>query len=124
MNVTDINKCHYCKDDIDYTEHVFVDCTVARILWTHVENKLFTLVGIILKLGVIDVLFGVKDKKLNRRVKNLVNQSFHIILIGKTTAFFGGNTDMNRANYCIVKKTQSAAPVHLVLEQNINLRMV
>ena len=107
MNVTD-NKCHYCKDEIDYTEHFFSDCTVARTMWTHVENKLVTLVGIIFKLDVIDVLFGVKDKKLNPRVKNLVN---HIILIGKMSI-------------SIVKKTQSSAPVHLVLEQNINLRMV
>jgi hypothetical protein len=69
MNVTDSNKCHYCKDEIDYIEHFFFDCTVARTVWTHVENKLVTLVGIIFKLDVIDVLFGVKDKKTKSKGK-------------------------------------------------------
>ena len=47
--------------------------TVARPLWSHVEKKVVTIVGMRFKLAFSDVLFGVKDKKINARERNLVN---------------------------------------------------
>ena len=62
MKVTDSNKCLYYKDEVDFIEHFFPDCTVARTLWSLVENKLVTIVGRCFKLALSDVLFDVKDK--------------------------------------------------------------
>ena len=92
---------------MDFFEHVFFDCTVARTLWSHVENKLVTIVSRCFKLALSDVLFGFKDKKLNARERNRVNL---IILLGKMSI-------------SIVKKTKSTSPMHLVFEQNVRLRM-
>ena len=56
-----------CKYEVDFIEHFFSDCTVARTLWSHVQNKCVTIVGRCFKLAFSDVLFGVKGKKINAR---------------------------------------------------------
>ena len=80
MNVKNSRKCSYC-DDVDFIEHFFYECKVAKELWKCVEEDALIMTGQRLQLSLNDVLFGVKGKN-TVSLKDIVKLN-HLILIGK-----------------------------------------
>ena len=108
MRVTENNFCSYCADTVDFIEHFFFFCPVVLKFWKDVEQFLLKRIGINVKLGITDVIFGIKDKN-EISLESQRKDTNHIILIGKMCI-------------SIFKKTNSYALIYDIFEKHCALR--
>ena len=108
MRITENNFCSYCADTVDFIEHFFFFCPVVLKFWKDVEQFLLKRIGINVKLGITDVIFGIKDKK-EISLESQRKDTNHIILIGKMCI-------------SIFKKTNSYALIYDIFEKHCALR--
>ena len=106
MKVTETNKCDYCADTIDFSEHFFFQCKFVVSFWKYLENYIVSILGKRVDLSLCNVMFGVHSRELSVKETNFVN---HIILIGKMCI-------------SITKKTKSTSPLEILFEQQQLLR--
>ena len=108
MRVTENNFCSYCADTVDFIEHFFFLCPVVLKFWKDVELFILRRTGKNVKLGITDVIFGIKDNN-ELSLESQRKDTNHIILIGKMCI-------------SIFKKTNSNALIYDIFEKHCALR--
>eukprot|EP00745_Piridium_sociabile_P041091 TRINITY_DN80578_c2_g1_i1.p1 TRINITY_DN80578_c2_g1~~TRINITY_DN80578_c2_g1_i1.p1 ORF type:complete len:150 (+),score=8.19 TRINITY_DN80578_c2_g1_i1:3-452(+) len=106
MKVSETNKCDKCVNETDCIEHFFYTCQPVYIFWRRIETLTSSIVGKIVKLSLVDVLFGVKSNELNKIEKTTVN---HILLICKMCI-------------SIARKTKSLSALQIIFDHHLQLR--
>ena len=107
MGVRGDNKCIYCPSEIDYIEHFFYDCAFVKQFWKWMEGKILQSNYVLVKLSVIDILFGMQHYG-NFDTRTVRHVDF-MILVGKMCI-------------SIKKKTDSPTPLHIIFEQQLLYR--
>jgi hypothetical protein len=108
MKVRDDNKCTFCSDVVDFIEHFFVECPKVSYFWKFIENLILKNTGVHIKLGVPEVLFGVKNSPETIGHVNTIN---HIIGIGKVCI-------------SIYKKRNAPYPLEIIFQQQSLIRKI
>ena len=111
MKIVDDNKCYICRDEVDYLEHFFYTCPMVHSFWTKCMEFVHTVTTVRFKLGLKEILFGIKYTDYLQHKKEIVDTVNHVILIGKMCI-------------SIHKKTQSKAPLYTLFEQEANIRKI
>ena len=108
MKVTPNNFCSFCRGTVDYIEHFFFLCPQVQSFWKSVELTLLGKIGIHIHLTIIDILFGIQDRKrfINQ---NQVDTANLLLLIGKMSI-------------SIFKKTKAVSKLGDIFEKHCSLR--
>lgn len=106
MKVKLSNKCDLCPDKVDYIEHFFYECIYTRQFWKRVTSLLTGKIETKVEFTVNDILFGMVKGEMSDNDFKLIN---YYILLGKMCI-------------SIAKKTGSNVPIHLIFEQQLQLR--
>jgi len=106
MKVTETNKCNDCTESVDFIEHFFFECPRVLTFWSFIESYLLAQYDVKILCDISVVMFGVYDKTLNKSLLTSIN---YIILVAKMCI-------------SIHKKTKSKLPIHIIFEQQIELR--
>ena len=58
MSISQCDTCRICKTESDSLMHLFVSCDQVRILWSGLENWIFSKMGREVKFSNLDIVLG------------------------------------------------------------------
>ena len=109
MKVKENNKCSYCTDTVDVTEHfLLLNVQLWRHFWNFIEGIILQECNINVKLNLTDIMFGVQRSNIKENIRKKIN---HIILTAKICI-------------SIFKKTNSKICLAITFEQQLQIRKV
>ena len=109
MKVKEDNKCSLCRNQIDYIEHFFYECPPVLDFWKKLTGYIHGETLIRFKLGIKEILFGLKYSENPTHDKKTIDKVNNLILIGK----------MCISKY---KKAEMNTPIYIIFEQEVSMR--
>ena len=82
MKIKQSSKCDDCPE-LEFLDHMFVDCITLKPFWKHIEHKLAIIVGRTITISTAQALFGLtKSTDINVSLKK-INEANHMLLLAK-----------------------------------------
>ena len=80
MGINNSSACPYCEEQVETTEHAFIQCKAAKLIWQEVETWLKRNIDNKIKIPDIDKIFGVENEndivdKTIIATKRLINRN-------------------------------------------------